>query len=138
MSFEYELQLTLKLVEDVPGGIRIEFSLPFQRFIPISVFYPHAFHRFIPISVFYPHFCILFLFQCFIPISAFYSHFSVLSPFQRFIAISVFYPISAFYPHFSFRFQFPFPLKKNKTSPVRWFLLRHVCIIFNSNQPIVI
>ena len=30
-------------------------------------------------------------------------HFSVLSPFQRFI------PISAFYPHFSFRFQFPFP-----------------------------
>jgi hypothetical protein len=38
-----------------------------------------------------------------LPISALYLHFSVLSPFQRFI------PISAFHPHFSFRFQFPFP-----------------------------
>ena len=73
---------------------------PFQRFIPISAFYPHfsvlpPFQRFIPISAFYPHFCILSPFQRFTPISAFYPHFSVLSPFQRFI------PISAFYPHFS-------------------------------------
>ena len=55
-------------------------NLPFQRFIPISAFYPHfsvlsPFQRFIPISVLSP-------FQCFIPISAFYPHFSVLSPFQ--------------------------------------------------------
>jgi hypothetical protein len=81
---------------------------PFQRFIPISAFYPHfsvlpPFQRFIPISAFYPHFSVLSPFQRFIPISAFNPHFSVLSPLQRFI------PISAFYPHFSFRFQFPFP-----------------------------
>ena len=75
---------------------------PFQRFIPVSAFYPHfsvlspiqrftSFQCFIPISVF-------------IPISALYPHFSVLSPFQRFILISV------FYPHFIVlsRFQFPF------------------------------
>ena len=81
--------------------------------------YPHfsvlsPFQRFIPISVFYLHFSVLSPFQRFIPISAFYPHFSVLSPFQRFIPISVSvfsfrFPISAFYPHFSFRFQFPFP-----------------------------
>ena len=74
------------------------------------------FQRFIPISAFYPHFSVLFLFQYFIPTSAFYPYFSVLSSFQRFIPyFSVlfpfqrFSPISAFYPHFSFRFQFPFP-----------------------------
>ena len=61
------------------------------------------FQRFIPISAFYPHFSVLSSFQRFILISAFYPHFSVLSPFQRFI------PISAYYPHFSFRFQFQFP-----------------------------
>ena len=92
--------------EHAPRPLRV--LSPFQRFIPISAFYPHfsvlsPFQRFIPISAFYPHFSVLSPFQRFIPISAFYPHFSVLSPFQRFI------PISAFYPHFSFRFQFPFP-----------------------------
>ena len=80
----------------------------FQRFIPISAFYPHfsvlsPFQRFIPISAFYSHFSVLSSFQRFIPISAFYPHFSVLFSFQRFILIS------AFHPHFSFRFQFQFP-----------------------------
>ena len=86
------------------SALYLHFSIlsPFQRFIPISAFYP-PFQRFIPISAFYPHFSVLSPFQRFIPISAFYPHFSVLPPFQRFI------PISAFYPHFSFRFQFPFP-----------------------------
>ena len=75
----------------------------FQRFIPISEFYPHfsvlsPFRRFIPIQRFAP-------FQRFIPISAFYPYFSVLSPFQRFIPISVSvfsfrfrHSVSAFYP----------------------------------------
>ena len=83
---------------------------PFQRFIPISAFYPHfsvlsSFQRFIPISAFYPHFSVLSPFQRFIPISAFYPHFSVLSPFQCFIPISVSvfsfrfsHSVSAFYP----------------------------------------
>ena len=69
-------------------------NLPFQRFIPISAFYPHfsvlsPFQRFIPISAFYPHFSVLSPFQCFIPISAFYPHFSVLSPFQFPFSVSV-------------------------------------------------
>ena len=66
----------------------------FQRFIPISAFYPHfsvlsSFQRFIPSSAFYPHFSVLSSFQRFIPSSAFYPHFSVLSSFQRFIPTSV-------------------------------------------------
>ena len=63
------------------------------------------FQRFIPISAFYPQFSVISPFQCFIPISAFYPHFSVLSPIQRFIPISVSvfsfrfsHSVSAFYP----------------------------------------
>ena len=83
------------------------FHTHFQRFIPVSAFYPHfsvlsPIQRFILISVFNPHFSVLSPFQRCIPISVFYPHFSVVSPFQCFV------PISAFYPHFSFRFQFPF------------------------------
>ncbi len=48
------------------------------------------FQRFIAISVFYPHFSVLS------PISAFYPYFSILSPFQRFIPISVSAMVSAF------------------------------------------
>ena len=72
--------------------------------LPISASVLSPFQRFIPISAFYPHFSVLSPFQRFIPISAFYPHFSVLSPFQRFI------PISAFYPHFSVLSPFQFPL----------------------------
>ena len=72
-------------------------SYPFQRFIPVSAFYPHfsVLFTFIPIWVFYPHFSVLSPIQRFILISVFYPQFSVLSPFQRFILIS------AFYLHFS-------------------------------------
>ena len=96
------------------GGIPVVFkrkfcphfsvSYPFQRFIPVSAFYPHfsVLSTFIPISVFYPRFSVLssFLwsFQCFIHISVFYPH---LSPFKCFIPISAFYPHSAFYSHSS-------------------------------------
>ncbi len=44
------------------------------KFAHFSVLSP--FQRFIPISAFYPHFSVLSLFQRFIPISAFYPHFS--------------------------------------------------------------
>ena len=68
---------------------RIKFLQRIPRQISNSAFYPHSgvlcpFQRFIPISVFYPR-----PFQLFIPISAFYPQFSVLSLFQRFIPISV-------------------------------------------------
>ena len=66
--------------------IRIETtnSIKFAHFSVLS-----PFQRFIPISAFYPHFSVLSPFQRFIPISAFYPYFSVLSSFQRFIPISV-------------------------------------------------
>ena len=65
--------------------------------LPISALYSvlSPFQRFIPISAFYPHFSVLSPFQRFIPISAFYPHFSVLSPFQPFSVLSPFqFPLS--------------------------------------------
>ena len=73
-------------------------SYPFQRFIPVSAFYPHF-------SVLSPIQRFILAFQCFISISVFYPYFSVVSPFQCFIPISAFYtfiPISI--SVFSFRF----------------------------------
>ena len=73
----------------------------FQRFIPISAFYPYFSVLSSSISAFYPR-----AFQRFIPISVFYPHFIVLSPFQRFIPISVSvfslsfrHSVSVFYPN---------------------------------------
>ena len=85
------------------------------------MFHTH-FQRFIPVSAFYPHFSVLSPIQRFILISVFNPHFSVLSPFQRCI------PISVFCPHFSVlsSFQFSFSVSVSAIQFQRVIPIRHI------------
>ena len=74
--------------KNVITTVKIKFNIIYYVCMSMNTLSYFANHTYSPNKIHTPHM---------------YIQFSILSPFQRFILIS------AFYPHFSFRFQFQFP-----------------------------